>query len=193
MTIIALVLFVFVLNGCCKPEEFHYTIRPAVRAMVPYTGSSSFEMRHSSGRVARFHAFRVHEAEDAVEDCADCCSREFRQTYAVYFQVDSSDIQANIQVSQTGQAGVYAPTDFEVHLDGAFYFADFTDSVCAAQPALTCLDSLVVGGQVYRDVFEFCNQRNGYVPSETRMYYDPAVGILKFTESDGVGFWELVR
>ncbi|HEX2900894.1 MAG TPA: hypothetical protein VHS96_14330, partial [Bacteroidia bacterium] len=167
-------------------------IRPEVREMVPYHGASSFEMRHSSGSYVRFNAIWENQSEAGM-DCADCCEKEFTESYYIYFQSEPIVLKADIHVSQTGVEGELEPTKFQIELDDAMYFADFTDGNCNPQKGLSCLDSMTVAGNVYTNVLVFQNQSTRNGAAATELFYDPSFGIIKFTEGDGTEFWELIR
>jgi hypothetical protein len=183
-------------TGCCNsPDTYHYPIPTGVMALIPYNGTSTFHLRISTGKIVRVTAISENRSEFEVDPCNSCCKKEFQDQYFIYFQADSGGFQATIQVTQTGTEGVFAPARLSVTVNtNGVYYADFQpNGACELQDGMSCMDSLVVAGRTYRDVFELRNHSSNQTAAyPDRLYYNASDGILKVTTYGGM-FYELVH
>jgi hypothetical protein len=192
----ALAMAVLMIAGCCNnPPQYHYPISSTILGLTPYNAGSIFHLRHSAGPIVRMEVISENRSDYKVNPCGNCCTEEYRDQYVIYFQSDSAALQFQVQISQEGQEGTYAPARLELNLGatGVFY-ADFqADGACRQQASMTCRDTMQVADRVYYNVFELQNQSSNQADATPdRLYYCPSDGLIKFSTYGGA-YWELVR
>jgi hypothetical protein len=152
-------------------------------------------LRHSSGAIVRLEALSESRSESQVQNCADCCSKEYEDRYTIVFRSDSASLQLQLEITQTGEKGVYAPANvaFTFNTSGIFY-GEFADGSCTSQSSqFGCIDSATVAGQNYTSLIEFYNQGSNHGPAVAQsLLFSPQQGLVKLTTYDG-NSWELVR